>query len=157
MPRIPNEVSVRGRELLDSHFKEWQPLRNIAWPTHGWVRAVREALGMSSAVLAARLGVTAGAVIRLEQSEAADRVRLDTLRRAADALGCDLVYLLVPRRPLTTVVRERARVLAHYQVAAVEQTMRLEDQATGATQEIEDQLTRQLLDRGGLWSDEGNE
>jgi predicted DNA-binding mobile mystery protein A len=157
MPRIPNEVSVRGRELLDSHFKEWQPLRNIARPTHGWVRAVREALGMSSAVLAARLGVTAGAVIRLEQSEAADRVRLDTLRRAADALGCDLVYLLVPRRPLTTVVRERARVLAHYQVAAVEQTMRLEDQATGATQEIEDQLTRQLLDRGGLWSDEGNE
>ena len=53
------------------------------------------------------------------------------MRLAADALGCDLVYLLVPRRPLTTVVRDRARELAHWQVAAAEQTMSLEDQATG--------------------------
>ena len=89
---------------------------------------------------------------RLEQSEAAGRIQLDTLRRTADALGCDLVYLLVPRRPLTTVVRERARQLAHAQIAAVEQNMRLEDQATGATREMEDQLTEELIERGGLWS-----
>jgi hypothetical protein len=43
--------------------------------------------------------------------------------------------------------------LAHWQVAAVEQTMSLEDQATGQTQEMEDQLTQRLLDRGGLWND----
>ena len=90
---------------------------------------------------------------RLEQSEAADRIRLDTLRRAADALGCDLVYLLVPRQPLQTVVQERARELAHEQVAAVEQTMRLEDQATGETSEMEARLAEQLLARGGLWAD----
>jgi predicted DNA-binding mobile mystery protein A len=108
---------------------------------------------MSAAALASRMGTTAGAVTRLEQSEAGDRIRLDTLRRAADALECDLVYLLVPRRPLHTVVRDRARELAHWQVAAVEQTMSLEDQATGQTQGMEDQLTQQLLDRGGLWSD----
>jgi predicted DNA-binding mobile mystery protein A len=107
---------------------------------------------MSAAALAKRLGTTAGAVTRLEQSEAADRIRLDTLRRAADALGCDLVYLLVPRRPLTATVRDRARELARWQVAAVEQTMRLEDQATGEAREIEDQLTGQLLERGDLWS-----
>jgi len=106
---------------------------------------------MSAAALAARLGTTGGAVTRLEQSEAADRVRLDTLRRAADALGCDLVYLLVPRRPLTAVVRERARELAHLQAVAVEQTMRLEDQATGQPDKIENQLTKQLLERGSLW------
>ena len=131
MPRVSNQVSVRSRELLDSHFDEWQRLRGLARPPRGWVRAIREALGMSAATLAERLGTTAGAVSRLEQSEAADRIRLDTLRRAADALGCDLVYLLVPRRQLTAVVRDRARELAHSQVAATEQTMRLEDQATG--------------------------
>jgi predicted DNA-binding mobile mystery protein A len=152
VPRVSNQVSTRGRELLDSHFNEWQQLRGLARPPRGWIRAVREALGMSAAALAARLGTTAGAVTRLEQSEAAGRIRLDTLRRAADALGCDLVYLLVPRRPLTAVVRERARELARRQVAAIEQTMRLEDQATGATSEMEDQLTEQLLKRGGLWS-----
>jgi predicted DNA-binding mobile mystery protein A len=145
-------VSVRSRELLDGHFDEWQHLRQLARPPRGWVRAVREALGMSAAALAARLGTTAGAVTRLEQSEAADRIRLDTLRRAADALGCDLVYLLVPRRPLNAIVRDRARELAHRQVSAVEQTMRLEDQATGRAKEMEDQLVNQLLERGGLWS-----
>jgi predicted DNA-binding mobile mystery protein A len=145
-------VSVRSRRLLDGHFDEWQQLKAIPRPPRGWVRAVREALGMSAAVLAARMGITAGAVTRLEQSEAADRIGLDTLRRAADALGCDLVYLLVPRRPLTEVVRERARELAHRQVAAVEQTMRLEDQATGQAKEMEDHLAEQLLQRGGLWS-----
>jgi len=146
-------VSVRSRRLLDGHFNEWQQLRDFPRPPRGWVRAIREALGMSAAALAARMGTTAGAVTRLEQSEAADRIRLDTLRRAADALECDLVYLLVPRRPLTTVVRDRARELAHWQVAAVEQTMSLEGQATGQAQEMENELTEQLLDRGGLWSE----
>jgi predicted DNA-binding mobile mystery protein A len=152
MPRVSKQVSVRSRELLDGHFDEWQPLRALPRPPHGWVRSVREALGMSTTALGARLGITGGAVTRLEQSEAADRIRLDTLRRAADALGCDLVYVLVPRRPLTAVVRDRARELAHLQVAAVEQTMRLEDQATGKASEMEDQLAERLLERGGLWS-----
>jgi hypothetical protein len=79
-------------------------------------------------------------------------VRRDTLRWAADALGCDLVYLLVPRRPLTAVVRDRARELARGQAAAVAQTMLLEDQATGQAADLEDQLTQRLLARGGLWS-----
>jgi predicted DNA-binding mobile mystery protein A len=157
MPRVSNQVSLRSRELLDRHFDEWQQLRGLARPSRGWVRAVREALGMSASVLAARLGITAGAVTRLEQSEAADRIRLDTLRRAADALGCDLVYLLVPRRPLTAVVRDRARELAHWQVAAVEQTMRLEDQATGKAKELEDQLTEQLIARGSLWTQDAHD
>ena len=157
MPRVSNQVSARSRELLDSHFDEWQPLRGLARPPRGWVRAIREALGMSAATLSERLGTTAGAVSRLEQSEAADRIRLDTLRRAADALGCDLVYLLVPRRPLTAVVRDRARELAHRQVAATEQTMRLEGQATGQARQMEDQLTEQLLERGGLWSRSADE
>jgi predicted DNA-binding mobile mystery protein A len=145
---------VRSRRLLDSHFDEWQQLRGLARPPHGWLRAVREALGMSAAALATRLGITAGAVTRLEQSEAADRIQLDTLRRAADALGCDLVYLLVPRRPLDAVVRDRARELARKQIAAVEQTMRLEDQATGMASEMEERFAEQLLERGGLWRDD---
>ncbi len=152
MPRVSTQVSVRSRELLDSHFHEWQQLRGLSRPPRGWLRAVREALGMSAAALGARLGTTAGAVTRLQQSEAADRIRLDTLRRAADALGCDLVYLLVPRRPLVEVVHDRARELAHAHIAAIEQTMRLEDQATGQTQEMEDELAKRLVEQGGLWS-----
>ena len=53
------------------------------------------------------------------------------------------------------LVHERARDLARAQAAAVEQTMRLEGQATGRTSELEDQLALQLLERGGLWRDIG--
>ena len=45
-----------------------------------------------------------------------------------------------------------ARELAHHQIAATEQTMLLEDQATGKASEMEDRLTEQLVERGGLWS-----
>jgi hypothetical protein len=45
--------------------------------------------------------------------------------------------------------------LARSQVAAVEQTMLLEDQATGQTSELEDRLAERLLERGSLWSDAG--
>ena len=154
MPRVSHQVAIRGRDLLDAHFEEWQPLRRLARPPRGWIRAVREALGMSAAVLAERLGTTPGAVIRLEQSEAGDRIRLETLRRAADALGCDLVYLLVPRRPLGAVVRERARQVARQHVAALDQTMRLEDQAPGETASLEEETVQRLLERGGLWGTE---
>lgn len=155
MPRVSADVAVRSRELLDAHFDEWQQFTTVDRPPRGWIRAIREALGMSGAALAARMGITAGAVTRLEQSEAEDRIRVETLRRAADSLGCDLVYLLVPRRRLTVVVHERARDLAHRQVAAVEQTMLLEDQATGQVSELEEQLASQLIRRGGLWGGTG--
>src|SRR5260370_13185569 len=102
MPRVSNDVAVRSRELLDAHFDEWQPLRALARPPRGWVRTVREALGMSAAALGSRLGTTAGAVIRLEQSEAADRARLDTLRPAPVALGSGPGYPVVPRTPPTS-------------------------------------------------------
>jgi predicted DNA-binding mobile mystery protein A len=156
MPSVSNRVSARSRELLDARFEEWQQLRALTRPPRGWVRTIREALGMSTAALARRLGTTASAVAKLEQNEVADKIQLGTLRRAADALDCDLVYVLVPRRPLGSVVRERARELAHREAAALERTMALENQATGRGAELEDQLIERLLDRGRLWSG-GNE
>jgi predicted DNA-binding mobile mystery protein A len=152
VPRVSREVAGRSRELIDGRFQEWQPLRELARPSNGWIRAIREALGMSAAFLATRLGTTGSAVTRLEQSEAAERIQLGTLRRAADALGCDLVYLLVPRRPLAAVLADRAQDLARSHAAAVEQTMRLEDQGTGRESELEAEIARQILERGNVWS-----
>ncbi|MFN9631191.1 MAG: helix-turn-helix domain-containing protein, partial [Cyanobacteriota bacterium] len=49
-------------------------------PLVGWLRAIREALGMTSAALGQRLGITASGVRKLEQAEAADAITLATLR-----------------------------------------------------------------------------
>ncbi len=50
------------------------------------------------------------------------------MERAAEALGCRVVYALIPEKPLANTVRERAERLADRQLAAVEHTMRLENQ-----------------------------
>ena len=67
----------------------------------------------------------------MEKSEAAAKIRIETLRRAADALDCNLVYALVPRQGLQHVVEERARNIALNHLSRVSHTMAMEDQAVG--------------------------
>jgi predicted DNA-binding mobile mystery protein A len=77
-------------------------------------------------------GTALATLHKSEQSEAEDRISLGQLRKLADGLDCELVYALVPRRPLTDVVQERARTIAMEEVASVAHTMGLEDQRPGA-------------------------
>ena len=83
-----------------------------ATPAGGLAAGHREALGMTSAGLAARLEITASGVRKLEQAESTDAITLGTLRRVAEALDCDLQYTLVPRRPLREMRRQQALRLA---------------------------------------------
>jgi predicted DNA-binding mobile mystery protein A len=110
-------------------------------PPKGWVRAIRDALGMTSRQLAARMGLAQSTVTALEQGEAAETITLKTLRQAAEALDCQLIYALVPRTTLDERVRARARELAEEQLAHVNHTMRLENQALGEG-ELADELNR---------------
>ncbi len=100
-------------------------------PLGGWVKAVRNALGMSSGQLAARLGVRQSTVSRLEKSECEGTASLESLRKAADAMNCDVYYALVPRTSLEQTVRERAEAIAAEDVRRVSRTMALEDQLPG--------------------------
>jgi predicted DNA-binding mobile mystery protein A len=94
----------------------------------GWIKAVREALGMTTAQLANRLRMKQPSVVALEQSEAKETIELATLRRVAEALDCTLVYALVPNKPLEATIRERARSFLRRRREPVEHSMLLEDQ-----------------------------
>ena len=76
-------------------------------PRGGWLRAVREALGMSREALARRLDVRPEAIKKSEAAEARGGIRLDTLRRMAAAMDCELVYAVVPKRSLQDIVDQR--------------------------------------------------
>ena len=97
---------------LDKRFAALRPLARSNRPPKGWLRAIRDAFGMTSAQFAQRLGVSQPRISELEQSEANGSVTLNTLQRAAEALGCRFVYALVPDRPLAETVRERADLIA---------------------------------------------
>lgn len=116
-------------------------------PAGGWVRAIREALGMSARQLAVRMGVSPTAALDLERREAAGTLSIGQLKRAAAALDCELVYVLVPRQPLDQMVEARARALAVERVRGVTHAMRLEAQEPSAVyvdKQIEDE-TREIL------------
>lgn len=67
-------------------------------PDGGWLRAFRHALGLSLRTVAAVLKVSPQAVHQLEKSEAAGSISLRQLEAAAGAMGCRLVYAIVPRQ-----------------------------------------------------------
>lgn len=157
MPKTSNAIGRRrARRRLDERGAELrQRLAQFSAPHGGWVGAIREALGMSRKDLAARMKVTESTVARLEASERAGTAQLDTLRRTADALGCDLVYALVPRRPLEDMVQEQARTQAVKLLAAVQHTMMLEDQLPqqSALRQMLDDAAAERVDRPGLWNE----
>lgn len=132
-----------------------RPLGGEPRPHRGWVRAIRDALGMSGAELAARMGVGQSTVAEMERREVDDTVRLDTLRRAADALDCDLVYVFIPRTTLDEAVRAQARRKAARLLGPVAHHSRLEDQVVDpADAEAQiDELAAGFIDKRGLWSD----
>lgn len=125
------------------------PLRDGA-PRRGWIAEVRGIIGMRAAQLATRLGVTQSAVAQFERSEQEGTITLNTLRKAAAALDCRLVYAFVPESTFEELVRARAQLIAREMVGSVEHTMALEDQAASLEQQQEligdvaDDLVRRL-------------
>ena len=121
-------LAAQSRSHLDERFKALGPVTRYSSPVRGWIKAVREALGMTTAQLAKRLGVKQPSVVAIEQSEAKGTIELSTLRRVAEALDCTLVYALVPNKPLEATVRDRARAFVRRRRGPVAHSMLLEDQ-----------------------------
>ena len=149
------DQAALARKHLDRQFAALDPVLLAPRPPRGWVRAIRDALGMTVRQLGARMGKSHSTVVALEQGEVAGTVTLAGLRKAAEALDCTLHYVLVPNKPLAALVHDRARTLAEAQLSRVHHTMRLENQAVGGADlaaEL-DRLTDDYAKRGGrrLW------
>ncbi|MYA39756.1 MAG: mobile mystery protein A [Acidimicrobiia bacterium] len=141
---------------MDERYRRLDPLSQMLRPHRGWIRAVRDALGMSGAELGHRLGISQQRVAALEQAEKQFSIQLDTLERVAAALNCHLVYALVPRTSLTEAVKAQARSKATQILLRAAHHSRLENQAGSDSLDarIED-LAETFVDRRGLWNDSG--
>jgi predicted DNA-binding mobile mystery protein A len=144
-----------ARRALDDRLMPLRRNEELRAPPAGWIKAIRQALGMTTAQLGRRIGVSQPRVVELEQAEADRSVTLKSLERAADALGCRVVYALVPNEPLDTRVQRQAEAVAHQHMAAAGHSMRLEDQGTAPAVEAREitRLAAELLARrpARLW------
>ena len=122
-------------------------------PSKGWIRALRDALGMTAEQLGERMGISQPSVQRLELSEANGTIQLSSLRKAAAALDCEVVYALVPRRSLQETYHAAAERVARRELGLIGHTMALEDQAIG-DEDDDERLKRFIaeeLDPRELW------
>jgi len=149
------ERNVVARRHLDARVNKQTPVERLTRPPRGWIKALREALDMSTAQLGRRMEISQPGVVMLEQSEALGTIKLETLQRAAAAMNCQLVYALVPNKPLEAMVQERARLIARQHLGTVEHSMRLENQG------VEDRTAREQhldavagqIDARNLWDE----
>ena len=123
----PTDLKLRQ---LDAALRAVAERSLPAPPRGGWLKAIREALGITTRQIAGRLGLAHSTVVEAEQGEAAGTITLAQLRRLANVLDCDLRYVLIPRSPLAERVDAQAERKAREQVASVAHTMALEAQST---------------------------
>ena len=139
--------AARALDMRLTLVRNWA----VARPPRGWLRAIRDALGLTTKQFAKRLGVSQPRVVALEKGEVDETVTLASLRRAAEAMDCQLVYAMVPNRPLVDMLRARAEAKADEQIEGVNHTMRLENQAlTSSDQRRQREILIDQFLRGNL-------
>lgn len=138
------EKDILRLQQMEEVLSPFRKLIDTEKPRSGWVRALRETLGMTNVQLARRLGRKAPQTIEaMQENEITETIKLRTLRELADALGCRLVYALVPIKPLDEMRHDRARVLATELLRTVSHSMKMENQGVSEKEEAR-QLERQI-------------
>ena len=122
------DQTILARKSLDRRLA---PLRSepLIAPPSGWIKAIREALGMTTRQLAARMGAARSRVTAIEKAEVTGSTTIKTLRETAEAMNCTLVYAIVPTTTLDEILRDQAAKKADVELARHHHTMRLENQA----------------------------
>jgi predicted DNA-binding mobile mystery protein A len=156
--KVSNKSRKIQRALIDNKVKSLSPIREVSRPRSGWLKAVREALGISARQVADQLDISYQAVLRLEQAEANHAVTFDSMIRYANAMDCIFVYAVIPKSPrqsLDDILEVRADGLARKIFKQVSHTMRLEDQGVDAQNseqqisDLKDELKKSMDPR--LW------
>lgn len=140
--KINNRISYDTRKRLDFRLQvqEW-PSSFVPGLHKGWIKSVRTALGMSSRELARRMDKTNSEILAIEKREAQNKVTLETLEKAAHAMGCRLVYALLPATGnFDGMVTAQAKKAASRIVNQTRQSMQLEDQG------VDDETTQNQIE-----------
>jgi predicted DNA-binding mobile mystery protein A len=118
----------RVREQLDETLRIFAKTASVDRPIRGWIRAIRNALGMNMRQLADRLGVSQSRISKIEQDELSGALTIKTLEKIADQLDCVFVYGFAPRTSLEKTVRKQAACVAQERLNKISHHMYLEAQ-----------------------------
>ncbi len=144
------------REQLEPKLSLLRPFSEVSPPPKGWVRAIRDALGMSAQQLAKRTGMAQQRITVIEKAELTGSVTLKTMRRIAEGLNCVFVCGFVPKSTLETTVREQAEKRAAKRLSQASHTMGLESQGLNDLENkkvFSETVERLLKNPSRLWGE----
>ncbi|MCK4990321.1 MAG: mobile mystery protein A [Bacteroidales bacterium] len=128
-------------EQLDKKLLSFKNAGEINIPTKGWINGIRNTLNMTLDQFGKNLGITRQGARRIELSEASGTISVNLLKEAGKAMHMRFVYGFVPvYGSLEALIDQKANELAKRIVLRTNQTMMLEDQATGK-EDIERAIT----------------
>ena len=81
---------------LDAEMRWYQRAGRMKSGTNDLLRAVRKALRIPVGEIAEKMGVNRSGVFGLEARELESKVSLSSMSRMAEAMGCKVVYGIVP-------------------------------------------------------------
>lgn len=145
MPRRPTGLDRKQLDRRLAKIREIAPL--LPPPRGGWLRSLRNALGMRQQDLGNRLHVSTQAIADMERREVDGAITLATLRDAARALGGELHYVVLPIQPVQETMERRATQVARFMAGQVHHSMRMEDQGTSEEEQKDrfEELKEMLL------------
>ena len=119
-------------EQLDRKLLSFSEASEINIPAKGWINGIRITLNMTLEQFGIKLGITRQGARRIETSEASGTISVNLLKEAGKALGMRFVYGFVPLQgSIDALIDQKANELAKLIVLRTNQTMMLENQATG--------------------------
>lgn len=137
------EFQKLALKQLDEQLKVWQKVKKQPKPKKGWINLLRKTLGLSSYQLATFMHVSQPRVVQIEKTEFDHTITLQTLEKVANAMGCKLVYGIVPKNSLQNILEEQGKKIVKARIKSVSHSMEIETQ--GITKKKQQLQSKQLL------------
>ncbi len=130
-------------------------LRGAFKDTHvdlGWIRYMREALGMKVKDLARLTNLSSQTISETEKREVQGSITLQNLQKMAQTMNCEFAYAFIPKGEITEILKAKALEKARKAVANADIHMDLENQkVSGEIEERIQRLAQKLIEKGDVW------
>ena len=135
--------------------RKTEALRTVeqeAYTRTGWIKCIRQAIGMSGIHLAQKMGISQNSLSELEKREASKSITIKKLDETAKALDCRLIYGFIPKKKLEEMVEQAALKKAHELLELADTHMSLEDQKVASSKSERIELLKdKLIHKGDIW------
>ncbi len=138
------------REQLNNKLAPLKVLPESGIFQQGWIKGIREALGMTSRQLSQKVGIDQSRISRLENAEKSGNLKLSSLEKIAKGLNMKFVYGFVSETSLEQMVKEQAKKIVLKRLKNLNNTMRLEKQELSSQEQekaLNDMIEKILIEQ----------